>query len=109
VEWPYPFSAIEHADDKSAFEAELRREVKPGHPLFELPVAAIGRRYDQDDVLFEVNDGSGRVAEVHLTWAGEREQPPWPGTALFASFAEWVKSVKEEFSEPVAAPDCPCD
>ncbi len=97
MEWPYPFAAIEYADDKPAFETELRREVKPGHPLFGLPVAAMGRRYDQDDVLFEVKDGSGRVAEVHLTWAGERETPPWPGTALFGSIAEWVKAVQDEY------------
>jgi hypothetical protein len=97
VHWPYPFSPVAHPEDKLALEAELRRELKAGHPLFGLPVAAIGRRYDQDDVLFEILDGSGRVAEVHLTWAGEREKPPWPGTVLFDSFAEWVETVREEY------------
>jgi hypothetical protein len=97
VEWPPPFSPIEYPEDKPAFEAELQRELKPGHALFGIPVAAIGRRYDQDDVLFELLDGSGRVAEVHLTWAGEHERPPWPGTALFGSFADWVESVKREY------------
>jgi len=29
MEWPYPFLEIEHADDKPALEAELRKEVKP--------------------------------------------------------------------------------
>jgi hypothetical protein len=47
--------------------------------------------------LFQFLDGSGRVAEVHLTWAGERERLPWPGTRLFDSFAEWVKSVRQEY------------
>ena len=102
MEWPYPFSVIEHADDKLAFEAELRREVKAGHLLFGLPLAAIGRRYDQDDVLFAVSDGSDRVAEVHLTWAAKKENPPWPWTSIFNSFAEWVESVEDEFSEPDA-------
>ncbi len=96
MEWPSPFFPIEHAEDKPAFEAELRRELKSAHPLFGAPVAAIGRRYDQDDVLFALLDGSGRVAEVHLTWAGEKEQPPWPGTAVFESFAEWVEAVRDE-------------
>jgi hypothetical protein len=96
VEWPFPFAPIEHPEDRLAFEAELRRELKSGHPLYGVPVTAIG--YDQDDVLFELLDGSGRVAEVHLTWAGEKEKPPWPGTALFDSFAEWVESVKEEYT-----------
>ena len=93
MEWPHPFSRIEHPEERLAFEAELRRELKPGNPLFGLPVAATGRRYDQDDVLFQLLDGTGRVAEVHLTWAGERERPPWPGTALFDSFAGWVELV----------------
>ena len=97
MEWPHPFSPLEHPADKAAFEAELRREVKPGHPLFGAPVAAIARRYDQDDVLFELLDGSCRVAEVHLTWAGDRESPPWPGTALFGNLAEWAEAVKEEY------------
>jgi len=96
----YPFSSIEYAEDKTAFEAELLRESKPGHALFGIPVAAIGRRYDQDDVLFELLDGSGRVAEVHLTWTGERERPPWPGTTLFASFEDWAESVRDESGEP---------
>jgi hypothetical protein len=98
VEWPYPFSSIEQSEDKRALEAELRRELKPGHPLFGLPVAAIGRRHDQDDVVFDLLDGSHGVAEVHLTWAGEKEKLPWPGTALFSSFNDWVESVKEDYA-----------
>ncbi len=100
MDWPHPFSAMEYPEDGRAFEAELLRELKPGHALFGLPLAAAGRRYDQDDVLFEVLDGSGRVAEVHLTWAGDRERPPWPSTSLFDSFAEWAAAVREEYPEP---------
>jgi hypothetical protein len=97
VEWPHPFSPIEYPEDKPAFEAKLRREVKPGHPLYGVPVAAVARRYDQDDVLFELLDGSGRVAEVHLTWAGDQEKPPWPDARLFDSLTEWVEAVKAEY------------
>jgi hypothetical protein len=67
VEWPYPFSPIEHPEDKPAFEAELRRELKPGHPLFGLPVAAIGRRYDQDDV-----PGAGGGCDLPFPGSGGR-------------------------------------
>ncbi len=95
--WPYPWSPIEFPDDKPVFEAELLRELKAGHPLFGVPVSVIGRRYDQDDVLFALQDGSERIAEVHLTWAGEREKPPWPSASLFESFAAWVESVREEY------------
>ena len=103
MKWPYPFSATERIETKAAFEQELRRELKPGHPLFGLPVAAIA--YDQDDVLFMAIEGSGRFAQVHLTWAGEKEKPPWPGTTLFDSFDEWVQSVKDEYGDSALIPD----
>jgi hypothetical protein len=103
VQWPYPFSAIEDPEQQAAFEAELKRELKPGHPLFGVLVGAVGWNCGQDDVLFELRDGSGRVAQVHLTWAGERETPPWPGTLLFDNFADWVEGVKEEYGpDPLA-------
>jgi hypothetical protein len=95
MEWPFPFAPI-NEEDRFGFEQELRLELKSGHPLFELPVRALGRRFDQDDVLYEIVDGSDRVAQVHLTWAGDKEKPPWPDHALFNSFAEWVEWVKEE-------------
>ena len=96
VEWARGWFAIEPPEDGHAVEAELRRELKPGHPLFGVPLAAIGRRYDRDDVLVEFRDGSRRVAVVHLTWAGERERPPWPATACFESFAAWLQFETKE-------------
>ena len=96
MKWPPSFSPLKRPNEKPGLEIELRRELKPGHPLYGLSVEAIGRRYDQDDVLFELLDDSGRVAEVHLTWAGESEKPPYPCTALFDSFAAWSESVKED-------------
>ncbi len=90
--------AIEDAD-RRAVEAELRHEIKAGHPLFGLPITAIGHLPGQDDVVLQINDGSGRVAQVHVTWAGKRERPPWPSTAIFSSLAELVKSVNAEYGE----------
>jgi hypothetical protein len=60
VDWPHPFMPIERPESRSAFEAELCRELKPGHPLFGLPVSAAGARYDQDDILFELLDAAAR-------------------------------------------------
>src|SRR5437868_14416611 len=99
MNYPHPFSPSEPPADSPAFLVELLLELKPGHPLFGLPVAPVARRYDQDDVLFEVLDGSGRVAEVHLTWAGGRERPPWPSTSLFDSFAAWAAAVRADYPE----------
>jgi hypothetical protein len=67
----------------ATFEREMRAELGPGHPLFGVPVAAIGKHDGSDDVLFQVLDGSGRVAVVHLTWATHPEPPPWPRTTFF--------------------------
>ncbi len=69
--------------------AELEREVCVGHPLWRLSVRLLARRQDCDDVLFEVEDRSGRVAVVHLTFSVEKD-PRWPITEIFQSLEEFV-------------------
>jgi hypothetical protein len=72
-------------------ELELIRELADEHPLYGLSVRTLARRGDCDDVLFAIEDGTGRVAAVHLTWTqNPPEQPPWPGTTLFPSLDDWV-------------------
>jgi hypothetical protein len=85
------FTTIEDREERQSLEVELSREVTTGHPLFDLPLTAICRRNDDDDVLFRINDGSRRVAEVHLTWRGMDEKLPWPMSRLFDSFEDWAK------------------
>ena len=68
MEWVRPWQPFDLPSHVASFEAELRRELSPGHPLYGLPLRAIGRRPDRDDALFAIRDGSGRVAQVHLTW-----------------------------------------
>ncbi|HEY1587617.1 MAG TPA: hypothetical protein VGH63_18090 [Polyangia bacterium] len=71
-----------------ALETELHRELSPDHILAGKSARAVARRFDRDDVLFEVA-GLG-FAVVHLTYSKSREtSPKWPSTELFASFAEW--------------------
>src|SRR5262245_12630810 len=85
-----PWMPVESGEARSAFEAELYRELGAGHSLSGLPVVAIARRADQDDVLFMLGDG--RVAEVHLTWLGRPEDVPrWPGTSIHASIEAWIE------------------
>jgi hypothetical protein len=72
-------------------ERELKRELSVEHPLFGLPVKTLARRQDRDDVLFALEDGTGRVAVVHLTWTqSPPERPPWPVTTLFPSLENWA-------------------
>ena len=81
-----------HPVDGQALARELEREVPRGHILFGAAVIAMARRRDRDDVLFELADGSGRVAEVHLTWAVEQD-PACPRTTLYESIQDWKVSM----------------
>ncbi len=64
------------------FHEQLEREVGPGHVLYQVPVRLIARHDASDDCLFELLDGSGRVAIVHLTWSRTQERLPWPETII---------------------------
>jgi hypothetical protein len=92
VKWLEPwYSIAEDPEQSKGMAHELRRELSPDHALFGLPVRAIGRRQDRDDVLYAIEDGTERVAVVHLTWTrSPPESPPWPGTAIYDSFDQWT-------------------
>jgi hypothetical protein len=90
MEWIAPWQPVEHPEESAALTAELQRELAPGHPLAGLPLRPIARRAGCDDVLFAVEDGSGRVAVVHLTWRGSQEVPPWPVSTLYDDLTAWA-------------------
>ena len=90
MEWLEPWDAVTSGQE---LEGQLRREVGPGHPLHGIAARTLARRGDCDDVLFALEDGTGRVAVVHLTWTrSPPEQPPWPSTRLYASLEEWART-----------------
>ena len=82
----------------TTLSAELSRELPPQHVLKGVPVKCLARRQDRDDVLFELNDGSGRLAVVHLTWQVERE-PSWPRTVVYAGVSEWLAVMHSHHTE----------
>jgi len=92
MEWLVPWQSVADKTAQAAgLEHELSRELSAGHPLYGVPVRALGRRQDCDDVLFALDDGTGRVAVVHLTWTHSLpDKPPWPVTAVYRSFEAWV-------------------
>jgi hypothetical protein len=100
MEWLVPWHSIEEIPSQVAgMEAELRREVTAGHPLDQVPVRALGRRQDNDDVLFLVEDGTRRVAVVHLTWS-PHEKAPWPWTNFYPSLEDWVtEGMRPDYEE----------
>ena len=88
-EWLEPWVPV--ADqDREGMERELTHELAAGHVLFGRKARAIGRRNDQDDVLFVV-DGPRQFAVVHLTYARET-RPEWPHTIVFESVQEFVEA-----------------
>lgn len=83
---------VPDAEDRTYFEAELRREAAPGHVLYGRieRVWLIARRYDQDDFAYLLADGS--VACVHLSFSKGPDSPPWPSTGMFGDLEDWTKT-----------------
>ena len=105
VDWLEPWDPIDDDSVRSALEQELLRELGRRHPLYGIPVRAVGQRDDCDDVLFALEDGTARVAVVHLTWPRSvPDRPPWPGTRFYDSLEAWRKSGMLEDHE-----DCPTE
>ena len=69
MEWLDPWwSTAEQTENfHETFEAQLRLELCEDDPAFGVPAKVIGRG-NGDDALFQLLDGSGRVAFVHLQW-----------------------------------------
>lgn len=86
----------EKKDD--ALVTELHREVPNGHALHGIPATVLGRRVDKDDVLFALQDGTGRLAAVHLTFQVETDVR-WPNFLIFASEAEWIEKMQADHVE----------
>jgi len=105
VEWlePWWHVAVERPELAAAYERELAAELGAGHQLSGIRLAAIGKHDGSDDVLFQVLDGSGQVAVVHLTWARHPEPPPWPGFKFFRSLEAFAEQrMRPEHSEFVS-------
>lgn len=92
--WPPHWESLEESV-RIALEAELQKELQIGHSLYGVPVMAIGRRDNQDDVLFQVLDGSGRVADIHLTFEGKGAVSPCPWIGFCGNFNAWAASIGE--------------
>ncbi|HEY1254932.1 MAG TPA: hypothetical protein VGF01_09145 [Terracidiphilus sp.] len=80
------------ATSNSRFVDELNRELPSGHILNAVELSTVAHRKDCDDVLYAFNDGTGRVAVVHLTYCKTREtNPAVPKTRIFESLEFWLE------------------
>ena len=74
------------------FEDEYAEEIGKGHPLYGVPVKAIARRVDRDDVLFRLLRHLCDYAVVHLTWSGREESDPaWPAHKIYTDDDDLVE------------------
>ena len=94
MEWLKPWRSTKHHDEPvhETFQRQLQREVAPGHCMHGLPVELIARG-NGDDALFQLLDGSGRVAQVHLTWSKTQQRLPWPATTIYKKLEEWAEKI----------------
>ncbi|MBB6672278.1 hypothetical protein [Cohnella nanjingensis] len=82
-----PWESIEQGEQ---FETELLREVSESHPLYGKEITAIARRFDCDDVLFQVAGGEKTYfVVVHLTWKMKVEAKGYPCCEFFESLKEF--------------------
>jgi hypothetical protein len=72
----HPWNIVAPGDGEK-LQAELQQELPPGHRLAGLDAIAVARRFDQDDVLFEISDAETPLVQVHLTFQKEKESK-WP-------------------------------
>ncbi len=80
---------------------QLQVELSDDHLLKSRQVKTQARRQDNDDVLFELEDGS--FAIVHLTWQQKaHDSPAWPRTDLYDSWEKVLAIIlgdAEDFEE----------
>ncbi len=80
------------ATSDSRIVDEFHREMPAGHILEAVDLSAIAYRKDRDEVLYALNDGSGRLAAVHLTYCKTREKDPkFPRTWIFENSERWLE------------------
>jgi hypothetical protein len=97
INWLGPWHPLNDALPYNGLVEELRRELLREHVLFNVHVRPVATRRDCDDVLFELLDGSGRLAVVHLTYAQHPEPDPrWPETRLFLNCEEFQRDGMNE-------------
>lgn len=92
VDWLVPWHPVKDGAADDGVARELYSELSLRHVLYGIPAREVGHRQDCDDVLFELLDGSGRFAVVHLTYAQHPEPDPfWPETMIYADWAQFER------------------
>lgn len=92
--WLVPWRPIKDGSADDGLSCELYSELSPRHVLYGIKARPVANRQDCDDTLFELLDGSGRFAVVHMTFAQHPEPDPrWPETEIYSDWGqfEWER------------------
>ena len=78
--------------ESKALQAELQKELPPGHLLFGKDVEVVAHRDGAtDDILVRHVGEPGRYTVIHLTWAGRREvDASHPGVEMDGSWGDFL-------------------
>ena len=92
MKWLEPWHPIDNSDDAQIFETQLQKELPSDHALSGKQLRAVGRRYDQDGVLFLIV-GESSVAEVYLDWlSAPVHNSELPFARLYPDEDTWVET-----------------
>lgn len=69
---PEDWIAVE-TDHVSSLLDELKKEVAPGHKLFNAQLTVVAYKDGTDDILCRYDNDPDRYCLVHLTWLGKQE------------------------------------
>ncbi len=88
------------------FVNRLHAAIGPGHVLYGLPVRVIGHSSRLHNTLFEILDGSGRLAVVPLTREKAQDPPPKPDTTIYPNFEAFkTEKMVPQVCKYLATPD----
>jgi ankyrin repeat protein len=68
------------------FLNQLQTQVGPEHVMYGLPVRIVGSYGGSKALLFEILDGSGRLAVINVTWENVEHSFSLPDTTLYPNF-----------------------
>lgn len=88
IKWLEPWNSL--CTNENLFEEELHKELGKKHILYNKKVSIIGRRYDCDDFLFEIDNIDFKFAVVHLTFSGKEESESYPKTRVYKDLNDWI-------------------
>ena len=92
-ELPKYWMELYEIQEKKTLVNELLLELCENHILTNKTINAFARRYDNDEVVFKIDNG--QYALVNLTWSGKKEiNKDFPYTEIFNDFNSLIENLE---------------